>query len=265
MQMTALYNYLDSLQANGLNSFITSDLASHLGLNQKTVQVYISRLKKKGIIASPLKTFHLIIPPEYRILGCLPPEQFIDHLMQYLKMDYYVGLLTSSDFYGASHHKPQIYQVLVSKARRPIRCGKVRIEFHQKANLDKFPIDIKNTRSGTIKLATPELTALDLVGYEKKVGGLNNVAIILKELLVKVDIKKLLNVAKLCPISWVQRLAYLAVELDSRNVENNLVKYIKTKNASYTPLFVGAEIKPKNERNLACKIIINEKLELKET
>ncbi len=264
MQMSNLNEYLDSLQAKGVNHFTSNDFITHLGLNKETAQVYLSRLKKKKLIASPLKTFHLIIPPEFRILGCLPPEQFIDYLMKHIQLEYYVGLLTSSDYYGACHHKPQTYQVLVTKSRRPIRCGKVRIEFFQKTNLNRFQISIVNTKSGTLKLATPELTAFDLIGYEKKVAGLNNVVSILGELLNNNDKKMFMRVAKLCPISWSQRLAYLAFQLEKHEIVKILAQYIETKNATYTPLFVGSDVRQNDKRDVASRVIINEQLDLEE-
>jgi len=43
----------------------------------------LSRLAAKGAIASPAREFYLIVPPEYRGLGCLPAEQFVPALMEF--------------------------------------------------------------------------------------------------------------------------------------------------------------------------------------
>ncbi len=49
-------------------------------------------LRHKGFIADPIRGFQLILPPEYRALGCMPAEYFIDGLMCFLHAPYYVGL-----------------------------------------------------------------------------------------------------------------------------------------------------------------------------
>ena len=52
----------------------------------------------------PYKGFYTIVPPEYRTAGCIPPEQFIPDLMDYLGEAYYAGLLSVSEYHGAAHH-----------------------------------------------------------------------------------------------------------------------------------------------------------------
>jgi hypothetical protein len=45
------------------------------------VRAQLRRLKEQGLIAEPVRGFLVIVPPEYRHLGCLPAEQFVPQLM----------------------------------------------------------------------------------------------------------------------------------------------------------------------------------------
>ena len=49
---------------------------------------------------------------------------------------------------------------------------------------------------------TPEATAIDLVGYQRRVGGLNQVATVLSELAERLDAKRLVAAAETAPLPW---------------------------------------------------------------
>ena len=74
-----------------------------------------------------------------------------------------------------------------------------------------------STDAGYIRVSTPELTTLDLIGYEKSIGGLNRVTTMLHELADQMKSDTLLKVArKSCNISHKQRLGYLLEKILSR-------------------------------------------------
>jgi hypothetical protein len=125
------------------------------------------------------------------------------------KTPYYAGLLTAAQYHGAAHHRPQEFQVMLAKARRPIVCGRVRVAFHVRKNISDVPLQHINTPRGTVAVSTPAATAYDLVGYEAKIGGLDAVATILVELAEKLDAETLAALGPTVPLPWVQRLGYL--------------------------------------------------------
>jgi hypothetical protein len=47
-------------------------------------------------VAMPFRGFHLVVTPENRASGCLPAEQFLPQLMEYLALPYYAGLLSAA-------------------------------------------------------------------------------------------------------------------------------------------------------------------------
>ena len=161
------------------------------------------------MIASPARGFYVIVPPEYRRLGCLPAEQFLPALMAHLDRHYYAALLSASQFHGAAHHRPQTFQAALAGYRRPISCGRVAVSFVTRARLAEVPTQSFNTPRGAIRVSSLEATAVDLVGYQKRVGGLSQAATVIAELAEDIQPDRLAAAARTAPVSWAQRLGYL--------------------------------------------------------
>ena len=132
-------SYIDSLAAKGRYHFTTAGAVAALGSSPVAVRAVIRRLREKGRLATPFRGFHLIVPPEYRALGCLPAEQFVPLLMEHLGLVYYAGLLTAASLQGAAHQAPMVFQAVVAENRPEIRCGRVRVEFVARANVGEIP------------------------------------------------------------------------------------------------------------------------------
>ena len=209
-EVVSMYQeFIDELAAEGRYCFSFDEMLERLDASPVAIKSALNRLKKKGVLALPYQEFYVILPPEHRNRGCLPPQQFIPDLMKHLEEVYYAGLLSAAEFHGAAHHRPQVFQVVVAKTRRPIECGQVRVEFILRKNAADIPTEPRNTTAGIVKISTPEATSLDLIGYVRHCAGLDNVATVLAELAEKIDSKRLIEVAGYSPVAWVQRLGYL--------------------------------------------------------
>lgn len=237
--------------------FFTSDEAGQaLAVSRDAVKLALNRLRRKGEIACPGRGFYVIVPPDYRLLGSLPADQFIPALMAQAQVPYYVGLLSAAQYHGAAHHRPQGFQVMVGKARRPIECGKVRVAFHVRKQIADVPVQVINTPRGTITVSTPEATAFDLVGYEAKIGGLDAVATILVDLAEKLDADKLLILAPTVPLTWVQRLGYLLEQVDAALKAKLLKDYVCQHAREVITLVPSAPVDGQ-PRNNDWKLIVN--------
>ena len=170
------------LAARGQYHFTSSEVRSALGVSAAAANQSLWRLSKRGEIASPGRGFYVVVPPEYRALGCLPADQFIPALMEQRGMGYYVGLLSAAQYHGAAHHRPQVFQVMVDRIRRPIRCGAVRVDFIARARLANVPLTTFDSPRGPVLASTVEATAVDLVGFMGRAGGVDRVAGMLSEL-----------------------------------------------------------------------------------
>jgi hypothetical protein len=138
--------------------------------------VALHRLSQQGLVSSPARGYYVVVPPEYHALGCLPAEQFVPSLMERLGLRYYAGLLTAAQYHGAAHQRPQEFQVCLERARRPLACSRVRVAFIVRKRLPDVPVQSVNTPRGSLLISTPEATALDLVGYPHRAGGVNQEA-----------------------------------------------------------------------------------------
>lgn len=148
--------FLDDLAARGRYHFTTEEARTVLGVSMPAARAALRRLKGRREIADPYQGFHVIVPAEYRRLGCLPAEQFVPQLMEHLREPYYVALLSAAEFHGAAHQRPQTFQVMVRKNRRPIRCGAVSVEFVARKDLERMLTITRNTPRGTVRIASPE-------------------------------------------------------------------------------------------------------------
>src|SRR5713226_3145602 len=93
-------DYITGLAASGRYDFTSSEARSSLGSSATAAKLALNRLAKQELIASPARGFYVIVPPEYRSLGCLPADQFIPALMKRLDLPYYAGLLSAAQFHG---------------------------------------------------------------------------------------------------------------------------------------------------------------------
>jgi predicted transcriptional regulator of viral defense system len=252
-------DYVTQLAARGRYSFPSSEARNALKVSANAANKALKRLKDQGVLASPEREFYVIVPPEYRALRCLPAEQFIPALMEQKQLTYYAGLLSAAQYYGAAHQRPQQFQVVLARNRRPIECGKVRVSFIARKRIDDVPIREFNTARGTIRVSTPEATAIDIAGYPAHAGGLSQVATVLAELAEAISPELLPGVAETAPIPWAQRLGYLLDLVDANEAASALYEYIGAKAREYTLLAPGHA--STGERSARWKIIINTSVE----
>lgn len=240
-----LEDFINELRSNGRYAFSLPEVRNQFEQSDEAIKKALQRLKKKKEIALIRNEFYVVITPEYRSKGILPPSLFISELMKFLGKDYYVGLLNAAAYYGAAHQQPQSFSVITMKpSLRNINNDNLKINFYIKKEWSKDDIIQKKVDTGYINVSSPELTALDLVCYFDQAGGLNRVATVLEELCESIDANKLLDLSKrYSPITAVQRLGFLLEEiLDMRDLSNPIKEYLKTVN--YFPVL----LRPQKEK-----------------
>jgi len=252
--------FVESLTTSGRYHFTSNEAVKALNISIVAARAAIRRLQKKGAIAIPHHGFYVMVPPEYRHLGCLPPEQFIPHLMEHLGLDYYVSLLSAAEFHGAAHQRPQVFQVVAALNRPRIRCGQVRIQFVARHNVSEIPTLTKNTPRGYVLVSSAEATAFDLVGYARCCGGFDNVTTVLMELAESLKGEELAGIASLSPVPWAQRLGYLLEMAGAHALTEPLAKHVANVARDYVPLNPKQGQKG-HTRSSRWKLVINAKVE----
>ncbi len=231
---------IDHLAASGRHHFTSREARASLGISPAAARLALNRLSKKGFVASPGRGFYVIVPPEYRRLGCLPADQFVPALFEHLGLRYYAGLLSAAQYHGAAHQRPQEFQVVVARNRRRISCGEIRVAFFARKRIAEVPVESFNTPRGTVLVSTVEATAVDLVGYADHAGGLDQVATILAELAEQIDSTRLVGAAETAPLSWAQRLGYLLERVGGGEKTGDLKAYVQRTARDLTPLLARA-------------------------
>ncbi|MFH1252427.1 MAG: type IV toxin-antitoxin system AbiEi family antitoxin [bacterium] len=261
------YNYLDKyidhLRSKGRYTFTLSEVISDFNVSENAIKNGLKRLRKKGRVRSVHKGFYIIIPPEYSAHGVLPAIQFIDDLMIYLNKPYYVGLLSAAALHGAAHQQPQeSYVISVRPVQRPLLAGGVKINFMMKSKIPAVGIVDKKTLAGYVKVSSPELTAIDLLLYSNRVGGMNRVATVLQELCEVIDPTKFRAIIDdSIPIAALQRLGYLMeYELEFQSHADVLFELIKDKIRRHNRLHTLKKGTSEKSRN-RWKINVNTQIE----
>lgn len=253
-------DYVADLAAHGRYHFTTDEAVSAIRSTRSAVRGQLRRLKARGVIAEPVRGFNMIVPAEYRSRACLPAEQFIPQLMNLAGETYHFALLSAAERYGAAHQRPQVVQVMVHRNRAAIACGQVRVQFIARHDLDRMFVNEVNTPRGVARYSTPEVTALELVGYPNHAGGIANVATVLRDLAHEMRADALAGAARLSPVSWSQRLGYLLERFAESDLADALMPFVQDQAQSYTPLRRAAPNAGAG-RDATWKLIVNVDIE----
>jgi predicted transcriptional regulator of viral defense system len=161
--------------------------------------------------------------------------------MRHLRHDYYVCLLTAAEAHGFAHQRPQVFQVMTPARLRDRSFGRVHLSFITCAQTAQRPVVVKNTATGTMRVSTPEGTALDLASFPQRGGGLSNVATILGEIVQDdaIDVDALADLAPQYPMAVAQRTGWLLDFVSGRvgkDLELESLLRVATTRATPTPL-----------------------------
>jgi predicted transcriptional regulator of viral defense system len=239
ISQTNLSDWIKNLESKGKQTFSLGTIQSEIRNQTATaIKRSLNRLSRKGKIVSIYKGFYAIIPPQYSMWGILPPTLFIDDLMRYLGRPYYVGLLSAAAFHGASHQSPQeVFVITNYPAIRPTKKKDIKINYVSKGEINEYLLEERKTEAGFLKISSPELTAVDLIRYEKRVGGLNRVAMVLGELAEAIKLEKITKeFVEQMPLTVVQRLGYLLESvLHAAKIADRLYERLLKLNAEFYP------------------------------
>lgn len=230
--------------SSGRRYFTSEEIRKELNLSDNAAKSGLYRLKKDGKIISPLSGLYVIVPPESRPYGSIPAEELVPIIMRHLGAEYYVGLLSAAMYFGATHQKPARFQIISNKRiKHSLKFGQVVIELIYKGSLLNLPTKDFVVSTGYLKVATPELIAIDLFKYSNRAGGISHIATVLSELVENMDTDKLIALAKnIGELSQIQRIGYVIEQIDvmdeakKDSVVTTLLQYLKKNDRSYVPL-----------------------------
>ncbi len=234
-----LKKFIEQCQSKGVYSFTTKEAIEETGMTEAGFYNATSRLKSENKLIHPKQGFYVIVRPEERASGSPSPFNYVERLMGYLDSSYYVGLLSAALIHGATHQQPQVFQVVTKNRIRSVRKKAVNVQFVFNKDFEETPLITQKTRSGYIKVSTCEATAVDVVYYSKKAGGLNNAANILIELAreKKLAPDKLLTAAvDMHSQATLQRLGFMLDKFGFTGITGPLSDWVSKNTVSRVPL-----------------------------
>lgn len=259
--MSDLRAWLLGLPGRGQYTFTTVEARGQQpAVSAASTTAALARAETAGLIVTPVRGFHVVVPLEDRGVGAPSWRLFLDPMMEYLGLAYYVGLLAAAAHHGASPQAAQVVHVVVLHQRRQIEVGRSRIEFVVNRDIARAPVELVNAPSGRYRIASSELTALDLVRYSARAGGWGNVVTVLRDLAPALRPSRFRPVLATEPaVADVARLGYLLEWLEAPDIAAPLHRWIEARPERWVPLVPRAG--RAGIRNPRWRIVINESIE----
>jgi hypothetical protein len=257
-----------TFQKEGRVTFSIDEIKEHFrNSSSRAIELSLNRLVAQKKIVSVWKGFYVIIPVEYAFHGIVPPTLYVDYLMKHINRKYYVALLNAAEFYGAAHQRPQQYSVVCEfPFIRDLTKKDICVHFVvTRKTIPQSWLKPFNTEKGIVLVSKPELTAADLITFQKEIGGLNRACTVLYELMEVVKFGKLdKTFFDYVPTPTVQRLGYL-LENSVEQPKQADILYSKagTHGCKFRKIPLKYNKPTENcEMNAKWKIIINENIEI---
>jgi predicted transcriptional regulator of viral defense system len=248
----------DFLIGRGRYWATTDEIAEQTGTGADATRHGLARLRSQRHLFTPARSFHVMVPPEYRSWGAVPAAWFIDPMMRHLGRSYYVGLLSAAAQHGASHQAAQAFQVMTDRHVEDRDFERVRLRFQTSSLVGQMPIEQVNTPTGTMTVSTREATVADLVERPEKSGGLSNVATILREI-GEFDGAELARLSALRPRTHARRLGWLLTKFRP-DVETSSLRVVADSGKG-APIPLAASGSPRGTVDEDWSVIVNVKVE----
>ena len=247
--------------------FSFEELRSALpALSCQVVKNSLNRLRKSLRIYSPYRGFYVILPPEYVRRGGVPPTFYMDDFMKSMHRGYYFSLLSAATLWGAAHQRSQIDFVTIDGRRLFSGNHEKRdVEWIVRPNIPENFIVVKKGEAGDVRYSNAELTAIELVQYEQRIGGLSVAASVLSELIESCDFRNASdNAFAISKSSAIQRLGFIVEKVLHNELQGEVIyhEWVRLcRSPHFVPLSLRspAEIKCRDER---WKISVNAEVEV---
>ncbi|HMP75059.1 MAG TPA: type IV toxin-antitoxin system AbiEi family antitoxin [Kiritimatiellia bacterium] len=223
----SLASWVDAIPSTGRYGFTREEGLGALGMSRGAFNRAAGRLAARKRVARVRGSFYVVVPLEHLAAGMIPAEWFVVDLMKALGRPFYIGGLTAAEYHGAAHQKSQWFHVVTDQPVRDIICRGVGLRFFAKEGISSTPaLSIKGV-TGYLPVSSPEATAVDLVRYARRLGGLNHVLTVLQELGERLNARKLVEAVRLDGhVAYGQRLGWLLERAGHSGKTGPLAKWV---------------------------------------
>lgn len=180
------YEKKDIVTAKELDSYLPADF---LYRNQ-----LVYSLKRKRVLI-PIKSGVYIFVPLEDVPTGRRVSEFLIPTIFFPKNDYYIGYSTMFNYYNFTDQQFQKVYVLNPRISRERIIAGISFKFVKIASQKMYGLDTIKIKGKDVFVSSKERTLVDLIDYNKPLGGLEASADILKRFVEekKCDIKKLID------------------------------------------------------------------------
>jgi hypothetical protein len=165
--------FVEDKLAEGRVAFTMTELVAETGLSVVAASNQIRRLGDRVRRVTRPQAFFLIVDSSHRAMGAPPLQWWLDEYFRWLGHPYYLALLSAAESHGAAPQAVQVHQVMTDAPRREVAVGRLQVRFFVKRSIEQTPVQQPAGAYAPLRVSTPEATALDLVGYASRIGGID--------------------------------------------------------------------------------------------
>ena len=220
---------LDRLLAVGRVAFPLAELVKETRLSPLAAKRQLMRLGDRVVQPWRRHPFFLIVAPEHRAVGAPPVAWWLDDFFQWLGRPYYLALQSAAETYGSAPQALQVTQIMTSESRRELVLGRLRLQFFVKRHTSRTPTQSLANAYAPLAVSTPEATAMDLIRYASRIGGLGRAVETLRPLIPRIRVSELRRALEIeDEVSTAQRLGYIVERSGNTTLANAIHAWLPT-------------------------------------
>ena len=198
------------------------------------------------------------------------PYFYIETLMQHLKREYYVALLSAVEVHLSPKEALQANEITVITSLPPLRDsfrGQSKIRYLVKKDIKNLrEIGVKrktlpfSIEERTLRVASLELTAVDLLLYEKEIGGIQKAVEVIQRIKKHLSWQELpTEVILSTPVSIFQRLGYVLSFMKEEELAEGLKERVLSTGKKFRRTLLKTDVPEKGGEPFCpiWKIVVN--------
>ena len=279
MKGLTIRKWIQSLEEKGIYSFSMQELKEVFPLlKEKTILNTLGTLKKQGKLLPLWNGIYSIVrfvdignaTDNKAIREEGKPYFYIETLMQHLKREYYVALLSAVEVYLSPKEALQANEITVITSLPPLRDsfrGQGKIRYFVKKDIKNLrEIGVKrktlpfSIEERTLRVASLELTAVDLLLYEKEIGGIQKAVEVIQRIKNHLSWQELpTEVILSTPVSIFQRLGYVLSFIKEEELAEELKERVLSTGKKFRRTLLKTDVPEKGGEPFCpiWKIVVN--------
>lgn len=215
-------------QAQGRYGFSLTEVEAATGLSRLAAAAQLRRMAPAVCQTGRRVPYYLVVPPEHVFRGGPPTTWWLDAYMAFRKRPYYVGLLSAAALRGSAHQAVQETQVLTDIPLPILEIGRLRVRFFTKKACAQTPVFQPSGMQSTLRVSTAEATAIDLIRYAPRIGGIKRAGDVIAGLLPVLSARRLkAALGQEVETATIQRLGWTLDQLEAHNLVAVVAEHLR--------------------------------------